>query len=305
MKRLIVAGLAALALVGTARADLVIPTPEPPGPNTKIADDALNAALDAVQDRDHACRLQPPPHNGGTTHDPPPQDILDAFAVLRRPATPDDALPIGLGVAPLGGPVAVDYVRRARVLPNGMAVYLLPMLQVPRALPKPPERCFFNERIALEHRLRGKPAPVQRQARRMLRSYQRSLRAVSHLAPQSGVFVFVKGARSNFGSTSSDVTSIRERGTLSVTEASGHRALVVGLIPDGVARIDYEFARGHGILPGSSRFYRHVYRRSAAVVDNVVALTVPRAPLDVLFHREVWRAADGSIVNVVPAPTAG
>jgi hypothetical protein len=48
--------------------------------------------------------------------------------------------------------------------------------------------------------------------------------------------------------------------------------------------------------------YRTVYRRTAAVVDNVVYLTVPRLPGDALFNRQVWHAPDGSVVNTVKPP---
>jgi hypothetical protein len=72
-----------------------------------------------------------------------------------------------------------------------------------------------------------------------------------------------------------------------------------------VATIEFAFARGHGIGPDGDHVYRRVYRRRVAVVHNIVALTVPRAPEDTFSSRQVWRAADGSVVNVVPAPTAG
>jgi hypothetical protein len=74
-----------------------------------------------------------------------------------------------------------------------------------------------------------------------------------------------------------------------------------------VARIDFTFARGRSLDlgPGPSgrdRVYRTVYRRTAAVVDNVVYLTVPRLPGDALFNRQVWHAPDGSVVNTVKPP---
>ena len=305
-RSLALAALAAVALAGSARADLVIPAPhKPPGPNTKIAVDAVNAAIQAVQTRDRTCRLRPRT-SARTTHQPPPQDLLDAFAVLRRPGTPQDELPVSAGFVPFGGPVAVDYVRRARVLPNGKAVYVLPLLEARRAMPAPPGRCFFNERLALAHRLRGKPAQAQRAARRLLREAQRGRRAAAHATSRPGLFVLVKGASGGFG-TVGDVMSIRKRGTLSASGLPRRRALVVSVVPDSVATIDFAFARGRSadVRTGVERVYRHVYRRRVAVVDNVVALTVPRSPADVFYHREVWRAADGSLINTVPAPKAG
>jgi hypothetical protein len=56
------------------------------------------------------------------------------------------------------------------------------------------------------------------------------------------------------------------------------------------------------LRPGGAG-YRKIYRRTAAVVDNVVALTVPRLPGDALFNRQVWHAADGTVVNTIKPPS--
>ena len=137
-----VAVTAAVAGAAVAQADFVLPTPNAPGPNTMTAADAVNAATRAVAKRDRACELRPVRRSGSTTHDPPPQEMLDAFAVLRRPATPaDDPGPrhqIFLG--PAGG-VTVDYVRRARVLPDGRSVFVIPALDALPTFGPRPERC--------------------------------------------------------------------------------------------------------------------------------------------------------------------
>jgi hypothetical protein len=299
-------GACVLGGAGVARADFVIPKPKPPGPNAKIAIDALNEAAKVVNQRDHACtpRLRQPATS--QSHEPPPPDVLAAFAVLRRPATPQDAPGSQLTLSRVPGTLAVDYVRRARVLPNGMSVWVIPSLGFGYRVQKRPERCFALERVALDHRLRGKPAQAQRFARRLLRSAQRSERARAKEAPRPGLFVFVTRKRGGFGGGGGEVAQIRKHGMFSATVVHGHQTLMVGLVPDGVARIDFTFARGHGIEQTSRRrFYRHIYRRSVAVVHNVVALTVPRAPEDAFWSRQVWRAADGSVVNVVKPPRAG
>jgi hypothetical protein len=305
-RRPIIAVLAGACLVcGTAvaKADLIIPAPTLPGPNTKLAFRAINAAIQAVADRDHACRLRFSARTGTTTHAPIPQDMLDAFAVLRRPATAQDTRRSETRF-PFADGIAVDYVRRARVLPDGIAVYVIPALVARRPLPKRPEPCFARERVALDHRLRGKPAQAQRAARRLLRDYQHSQRAAARLNPQPGLFMFGEDKGGGFGTGGSTVAEIRKRGEFSITAVHGRDSLLMSLIPDGVATIDFTFARGHGIGQGSSRVYRWTYRRSVAVVHNVVALTVPRAPEDAFYSRQVWHAADGSVINVVPAPTA-
>jgi hypothetical protein len=208
-------------------------------------------------------------------------------------------------VFPPADGVNVDYVRRARVLDNGMAVYVIPALNTRQTLRKRPERCFARERLALEHRLRGKPAQAQRAARRLLHSFQHGLRVAARRSPQAGLSLFVERKNGGFGGGGGDVETIRNGGALVATGVRGHRALVVEVVPDGVATVDFEFARGHSRDPDARRFYPHVYRARGAAVHNVVALTAPRSPLDVLFHREVWRAADGSIVKIVRTPTAG
>jgi hypothetical protein len=231
--------------------------------------------------------------------------MLDTFAVLRRPAAPQDSVPAAAQL-PFVREIAVDYVRRARVLPNGMVVYLIPALDSRGGpLRKRPQRCLARERTALESRLRGTPAQARRAAERMLRARQRLEHQASRVVPpRPGLFVEVARKGGGFGGGGGEVASIRRRGQLLTTAVHGRDSLLISLVPDGIATIDFTFARGHGREPGSTRVYRRVYRRSVAVVHNIVPLTVPRLPPDAFYSRQVWRAADGSVVNVVPAPTA-
>ena len=280
-----------------ASADFVLPTPTQVGPNTRVAADAVNAAIRVVDERDHTCLQRPRPRRGSATHDPPPQDMLDAFAVLRRPATPADAIdPERLSLAG-AAVVAVDYIRRARVLPDGTAVYVVPALDAQPGVAKRPERCFAREREALEHRLRGKPGQARRAARRLLRNLHHSQRVLASTAPKAGLFLFEIGPRGGGGGGGVDVATITHHGAYSATYVRGRGSRMVGLIPDGVATIDFTFARGHGLGPEGDRVYRTIARRTAAVVNNDVYLTVPRMPEDALYNRQVWRAADGSVLR--------
>ena len=293
----------AAACAAVASADFVLPTPHKSGPNATIAVDAVNDTLDVVGKRDHRCEPQVERRNPTLTHAPPPQDMLDAFAVLRRPATPADAFETKLRI-PFGGAIAVDYIRRARVLPDGTSIYVVPSLNARPIVARRPGLCSAREREALEHRLRGKPAPAQRAARRLLRAFERSQRQAASRPPQPGLFVFAFGPYGGGGGGGgSDVREIRKYGALNASYVRGRGSRVVGLVPDGVATIDFTFARGHslGLGPdaGHDRVYRTIYRRTAAVVHNVVALTVPRMPEDALFNRQVWHAADGTVVNTI------
>jgi hypothetical protein len=295
-----IAVLALAAVAGSAasaRADLVLPTSEQPGPNTRLAGKAVNDAVDAVSRRDGACELRADRPHATVTHDPPPPEMLAAFGVLRRPATPEDALDLGdLGFE---GRVAVDYVRRARVLPDGTAIYVIPSLDSRLALRPVPADCFARQREALEHRLRGKPEPAQRLARRLLHQLQDSWRLAAKRAPQPGLFLQERGPNgSGAGGGGGDADTISKGGGI-MTSGDGAQSRVTGLVPDGVATIDFTFARGHSVGPGSRRVYRRLYRHTAAVVNNVVTLKVPREPEDALYSRQVWRAADGSVIKTV------
>ena len=107
-RRVVQAGIAVTSLAAwtaVARADFVLPTPHKSGPNVTIAADAVNDTLDVVSKRDRRCEPRVQRGNGTLTHDPPPQDMLDAFAVLRRPATAADAFEPELRI-PFTGQVA-------------------------------------------------------------------------------------------------------------------------------------------------------------------------------------------------------
>jgi hypothetical protein len=301
---LAVAATGAASCAAVASADFVLPTPQRPGPNATIATHAVNDAIDAVAKGDRRCQPQLVRGGAATTHDPPPQEMLDAFAVLRRPASPGDALDLRHRL-PFGALIAVDYIRRARALADGTSIYVVPALSARPALTKRPGSCSAREREALAHRLRGKPAQAQRAARRLLRSFQTSRRQAASLPPRPGLFVFESGPHGGGGGGGLDVPGIREHGALNASYVRGRGSRVVCLVPDGVATIDFAFARGHSLGggPGRGRVYRTVYRRTAAVVDNVVALTVPRLPGDALFNRQVWHAADGTVVNTIKPPS--
>jgi hypothetical protein len=294
--------VSALACAGLARADLIIASPTPPGPNTRIAEAALDSALKAVAKRDSACRAHVPRLKHSVTHDPIPQAMLDSFAVLRRPKVAQDEIGDDTGF-PFAEKIAVDYIRRAIVLPGGTAVFVIPALDARPAIQKRPAVCAVRERQALEHRLRGKPAQAQRAARRQLRHLREIERAAARRTVEAGLFLFVRGPHSGFGGSGvTAVGDIRRIGSFVASNAGPRSALLVGLVPDGVATIDFTFADGHSRGPDSNRTYRTVYRHTAAVANNIVALTVPRAPEDAIVNRQVWRTADGTPVNTVRWP---
>jgi hypothetical protein len=299
---LVLGTVSAIASAGLARVDLTTAVAQPPGPNERIAERALDSALRAVARRDRACRARVPRLKHSVTHEPIPQAMLDTFALLRRPKGAQDALS-DIADFPFAEKIAVDYIRRARVLPGGRSVFVIPALDARPAIPQRPAVCAVRERQALEHRLRGKPAQARRAARRQLRHLHEIERKAARRTVEAGLFLLVRGPQSAFGG--SGVTSlpdIRRIGTFVSAAAGSGSALLVGLVPDGVAAIDFTFAPGHSRAPGSNRTYPAAYQGTGAVADNVVALTVPRAPEDAIVNRQLWRAADGTAVNTVSWP---
>jgi hypothetical protein len=294
--------LGAIACGGAARADVVAAAAPPPGPNTRIAEQALESALTAVAKRTPACRARVPHIAHSVTHDPIPHAMLDSFAVLRRPKVPQDEIAVRSDF-PFAEKIAVDYIRRAVVLPGGLAVYVIPALDARPAIPKRPAVCVVRERQALAHRLRGKPAKAQRAARRQLTHLHEIERAAARRTVEPGLFLLVRGPHTGFGGSGvTSLSDIRRIGTFVASNSGRDSALLVGLVPDGVASIDFTFAAGHSRGPDSARRYPTAYQHTAAVVDNVVALVVPRAPEDAIVNRQIWHAADGTAVNTVRWP---
>jgi hypothetical protein len=294
--------LSAIACAGVARADVIAAAAPPPGPNTRIAEQALDGALKAVAKRNPACRAHVPHLTHSITHDPIPQAMLDSFAVLRRPKVPQDEIADDTDF-PFAEKIAVDYIRRAVVLPGGKAVFVIPALDARPAIPKRPAVCAVREREALAHRLRGKPAQAQRAARRQLTHLHEIESAAARRTLEAGLFLLVRGPHSGFGGSGvTSVSDIRRIGTFVASNSGRESALLAGLVPDGVASIDFTFAAGHSRGPDSARTYPAVYRRTVAVVDNVVGVVVPRAPEDAIVNRQIWHAADGTAVNSVRWP---
>jgi hypothetical protein len=297
---LVLGTISAIACAGAARAE-VAGAAGPPGPNTRIAEQALDSALKAVAKGDPACRARLPRLKHTITHDPIPQAMLESFAVLRRPKEPQDEITDDTGF-PFAERIAVDYVRRAVVLPGGTSVFVIPALDARPAIPKRPAVCGVRERQALERRLRGKPVQARRAARRQLRHLHEIEAKAARRTLEPGLFLLVSGPNGGFGGSGvTAVGDIRRIGTFVASGSGRGSALLVGLVPDGVATIDFTFAAGPSRAPGSNRTYS-TDRRSAAVVNNIVALMVPRASEDAIVNRQVWHAADGTAVNTVRWP---
>jgi hypothetical protein len=93
---------------------------------TVVAVTLVAVAGSSPAPRSVAACTQPRPFIGGA----PSHSLLSILGVLRRPATPADALPDNVRVVlaqPLAREIFVNYIRRARVI-SGTAYYVMPIL---------------------------------------------------------------------------------------------------------------------------------------------------------------------------------
>lgn len=105
-----------LAIAASTLAFAAVPAAAQTTGDDAAAAHAVARAMKAVGDQRRRCAVREVKPRA--THAPPRQSVLAFFGVLRRPATPDDALPFKLAI----GAANIDYIRRARVLADSTAV---------------------------------------------------------------------------------------------------------------------------------------------------------------------------------------
>jgi hypothetical protein len=258
-----------------------VPVPPPPSRTEVVVSDAVDRAFRHVYTHDRGCRphtVRLPPVIPGE----PPAGVPRALSVLAggaSAATQFFATPVM--DAPPG--IYGDSVRRVRVLAHGQAIYVL-AVRFPGATAPLPARCDREELARVRRLLAGRGRVLRvalRRDRRLLRDRRRELtRAHVH------VCLFLRDRLGFVSGGCDSVPHIRRQG-IGDDDPSGVGIL---LVPDGVASVDSYFVR-----PRSRRFIR--IRRQ--VRGNVVAFTEPRGALEP--YGDVWRAADGHIVNTVCA----
>jgi hypothetical protein len=303
----IAAGVAALVAPAAALADDGFPgflNPTPLGPNTRLATNTVAKARAAVGRRWASCRLRAP------TPDPPtdgpvPADLLAAFGVLRRAQTPQEAELVDAWASrrpllvPASG-VLRSSARIARTLPDGTQVQLY--VATSPFFPRPrPEVCRTRELRVVRRGSRALPAKARRAALRMERRAALAERRLATLpATPPGLFLSVRTASgASAGGGNWSVDTVRRAGPVE-TLSQGRHTVVAAVVPDGVAQVELVFARGRNPLTGH-RFVRSLHR-TLAVADNVVVGRVARGVEDAIVVRQIWRAADGTVVNRIRVP---
>jgi hypothetical protein len=253
---------------------------------------AARALLDqasAQVTRDSACRARPGDRAPGLRAAPSAQ-LLSSLAPLRRPAQPGELESAAELVPPLLRGAYGDYVRVARAA-DGTAFTLVPVKNVVPVAPRP-QHCISELRRRFHAAIAGRRGAFQRAARKELR---REIATNWVARPREGIHFMFAG-----GGALVDLAMLRKRGVYTgIGGFEASQTTFYGLLPDGVASIDYTFRQAD--LPGfPSKGHPVTHRTTVAVQDNVVAFRVPLALPDAWMSRQVWRGSDGHVIRVVP-----
>jgi hypothetical protein len=263
----------------------------------------LNRAIRAVE-RNERCRLPHPSERGPTFTDAAPSaELVDTFAVLRRPQTTEERIAddrLGRGL-----PAENIYRGAYRIATSagGRRFLIVAAQNTNLFTPRPPE-CTDAFRDRFEQELEGRRPAFKRDARKVLRQVIRDEWTGGEDAgqPHEGLFMFdyADGGLGG-GGGGVDLGFLRDRGMLN-SQSRGSITILSGLLPDGVATVELTFPRSASRGPyRPAKRYRHAVELTAPVKDNVISLRVPRPAEDAFPARMVWKGPDGQTVKVVRA----
>lgn len=243
----------------------------------------------AKVERASACRARPG-HRAPGLADEPSARMLNTLAPLRRPAQPGELESVAGWVPALVAGAYRDYVRVAHAA-DGTAFTIVPLKNVVHFAPRP-KHCASELRRRLGRAIAGRPRAFRLEAREQLR---REIARNWIARPREGFHFLLAGS-----GVTADLAALRKRGIYTGWGGlEGSQTTFYGLLPDGVASIDYTFRRAD--LPGSpSNGHPVTHRTSVAVQDNVVSFQVPVGLQDAWMARQVWRGSDGRVIRVVP-----
>ena len=92
----------------------------------------------------------------------------------------------------------------------------------------------------------------------------------------------------------------RNAGIVRDAQGSSHRALIDGIVPDGVATVTFCYPAGP-----ASGFSRKIILPAVCLkghaVNNVVIVSVPRGAGNALAPKMVWRNAAGQAIKTIPS----
>lgn len=266
----------------------------------------MNKAIGAVQ-RDRTCRPALPPLGQPPTFTEaaPSAELLDTLRILQRPQAPEELLPDDAFFLLAAQDIYRRYVRIARSA-SGRAFVIVPARNTSFYEPRP-RRCIVELRRRFARLIAGRRMAFRRAARRELERIIRTEWAARDPGPVEGVTMLEHrpDGGPGGGSGGGDADLIRRRGAYS-TSGSGSIPLpsvVNALIPDGVATVTVSYPRKASRGPHRPpQVYAKPVTLTVPVQDNVISFTVPRFPADAFPARQVWRAADGTVLRVVREP---
>jgi hypothetical protein len=260
----------------------------------------INEAQRQTIARDPGCKAPTNNQLGATlVHRAPPQALLSALGVLRRPAPPADRSTRMLfrNGFDAGAGVYVDYIRRARTA-YGKSFYLIPEARV---IPfgSIPERCYGEMRRTLQRDLRTAPVALreptlhaQAQAFAMQRLQAKHQQGLCFAAVSLGYHGPMGGVDEG---CSTGVPNVRN--PLGGGIGEGDRAggtIFAAIVPDKVATVTLEFFAGHG---------NPARAISSHAVNNVVVFKIPSHTAHQQFpSRVIVRAADGHVIPNTGGP---
>jgi hypothetical protein len=226
----------------------------------------------------------------------PDYALTSILGVLRRAATPADRFSVRAPVLPGEGPggpigsrpstgaaVYINASRRARTA-LGVTFYILPAGRETGLRPTP-ARCGADRAASLDRALKQDPKMLRERIADLQRQYL-TWQRYEALNPE-GILLMTVNAKAVGNDGGASTAKIQQRGLLDGNAGYPVRALMSGVVPDGVASVTLRYGRGSLTAP---------------VVNNVF-VALPRrgghAPLTAI----VWRSTTGAIVKVVPFST--
>ena len=254
---------------------------------------AMERASSATIARDRACSPESTKTVPLTSNGSPDKTLTSILGALRRPASRADwssrfeeVLPGAGPGGPVGAraPTGVDaYVhaaRRARTA-FGVTFYILPAGDE-TGLRLTPVRCDPEQSRALARVLRGDTSSARARAVALQRQYL-SWQRYEALDPE-GIVLLTRNRKAVGDDGAASTAQIAQQGLLDPNAGAPVRALISGVVPDGVASVTVRYRIGRPV--------------NATVIDNIF-VAVPRHGAEGLAS-VVWRSASGSIFKVVP-----
>jgi hypothetical protein len=264
----------------------------------RIAVKLINRATQRVR-RDHrSCRPSFRVGSRPTFTDARPSDaLLDALGVLRRPATDADRLDLSALFLPFARNIYENWIHVATAV-DGHQFFVV-VAQERLRVPPLPRRCIALENEELDRLLQDSDAAVQRVAHRIKERVDRTEHPKGGFEPAEAIFLFDRTADGGLGGGGGgvDLRWFLRHGLFASSGTNG-RSTVSGLLPDGVASVDFTFARSVSRGPyRDPKTYPRAISLTAQVQDNVVAFDVDRPGPGAFPTQMVWRRADGSVLR--------